>query len=52
VFSGREPAITTVVRDGKTFWRLRTWGFPDQATARGFCSDIRSATPRCMVFGA
>jgi len=52
LFSDREPAITTVVRDGKTFWRLRTWGFPDQAAARGFCSEIRSATPRCMVFGA
>ena len=50
--SGREPAITTVERNGTTFWRLRTWGFPDQATARGFCAQIRAVKSRCMVFGA
>ena len=52
LLAGREPAITTVERNGTTFWRLRTWGFSDQAAARGFCTQIKAATPRCMVYGA
>lgn len=49
-FADREPEITSVVKDGRTFWRLRTWGFEDQSAAKGFCSRIRAATSRCMVF--
>jgi Flp pilus assembly protein TadD len=51
LLAGRDGAITTVERNGTTFWRLRTWGFPDQDAARAFCSQIKAATPRCMVFG-
>ena len=48
----REPAFTTVVHNGTTYWRLRTWGFPDQATAKGFCSQLRPATLRCLAYRA
>lgn len=50
IMAGRQPAITTIERDGTTFWRLRTSGFPDQSTASGFCSEVRPAKARCMVF--
>jgi Flp pilus assembly protein TadD len=49
--ANRDPAVTTVERNGTTFWRLRTWGFADQSAARLFCSHVRTATPRCMVYG-
>ena len=52
LLAGREPAITTIERDGMTLWRLRTRGFSNQSKARSFCSKLRPATERCMVFGA
>ena len=50
LLANRDPAVTTVERNGTTFWRLRTWGFADQSAARLFCSHVRTATPRCMVY--
>ena len=52
LMASREPSITTVERDGTTFWRLRTWGFSDESAARSFCSHVRTASRRCMVYSA
>ena len=52
LLAGRAPAISTVERDGATFWRLRTAGFSDRSSADGFCSQVRPAKARCMVFNA
>lgn len=45
----RRPQVVPLERDGKTFFRLRTDGFADQATARGFCEQLRARGLSCFV---
>ncbi len=46
---GRQPAISKVEVDGHTWWRVRTGGFADLATARGFCDQVRAKGSACDV---
>ena len=48
-FGGRQPTITKVEHDGRTFWRLRTSGFADVAQARTFCEKVRAKGGGCSV---
>jgi hypothetical protein len=48
-FGNRRPQIVPLERDGRTFWRLRTDGFPDGAAARGFCEQVRARGLSCFV---
>ena len=45
----RRPQVVPLERDGKTFFRLRTDGFADQAAARGFCEQLRARGLSCFV---
>jgi hypothetical protein len=38
-------------RDGQPFWRVRTGGFADVATARSFCEQVRARGFTCFVVG-
>jgi len=49
LLGGRKPTFTRTDRDGHTFWRVRTTGFPDLAQARGFCEQVRAAGGGCTV---
>jgi cytoskeletal protein RodZ len=51
-FSGQSPSISTVERDGKTFYRLRTGGFASRADAQAFCSRASAAGAQCIVAGS
>lgn len=51
-FSGQSPSISTVERDGKTFYRLRTGGFGTRAEAQAFCSRASAAGAQCIVAGS
>jgi hypothetical protein len=48
-FGSRQPTITKVEHDGRTFWRLRTAGFADVAQARAFCDKVRAKGGGCSV---
>ncbi len=48
-FAGRQPSISKVEHDGRTFWRLRTAGFADIAQARAFCDKVRTKGGGCSV---
>lgn len=45
----RKPNVVRFDRDGKTFWRLRTGGFPDLAAATEFCRKIRAKGLGCSI---
>lgn len=45
----RKPNIVRTEKDGKTFWRLRTGGFADTATAAEFCRKVRSKGLGCSI---
>lgn len=47
--ANRRPQLVPLERDGKTFFRLRTDGFADQAAARGFCEQLRGRGVACFV---
>ena len=49
LLSGRQPALSKVEHDGRTYWRLRTGGFTDAAQATGFCERLRSKGATCRV---
>ena len=49
LFAGRKPVILAASRDGKTFYRLRTGGFENVASATGFCERSRAAGAACTI---
>jgi Flp pilus assembly protein TadD len=44
---GREPAITPAEVHGRTYWRLRAFGFADLQDAKDMCADLRDAGWDC-----
>jgi hypothetical protein len=49
LMNGRQPVFSRVDRDGHTFWRVRTAGFPDPAQARAFCDHVHQKGGSCSV---
>ncbi len=49
LFGKRQPAVSKIERDGKTFWRLRTGGFSDIAQATAFCEQVRAKGNGCSI---
>lgn len=45
----RKPNIVRTEKDGKTFWRLRTGGFADTASATEFCRKVRAKGVGCTI---
>lgn len=46
---GRDLAITKVEVEGRLWWRVRTGGFADPASARGFCDQVHAKGGACDV---
>ncbi len=46
---GHAPSFSQVQVNGKTWWRIRTGGFADEAQARGFCEKLRADGGTCSV---
>lgn len=49
LLDGREPVVSKIERDGRTYWRLRTGGFSDIADATGFCAKLKAKGGSCAV---
>ncbi len=49
LLSSKQPAVSKIERDGKTFWRLRTGGFSDIAQATAFCEQVRAKGNGCSI---
>jgi hypothetical protein len=49
LLDGREPTVTKVERDGRTYWRLRTGGFTDVADATEFCTRLKAKGGTCAI---
>ena len=49
LLADRKPTVVRLDRDGKTFWRLRTGGFIDIASATEFCRKIRAKGLGCSI---
>jgi hypothetical protein len=49
LLEGRQPAVSKIERDGKTYWRLRTGGFSDVAQATAFCEQVRAKGSGCSI---
>ncbi len=49
LLDGREPLVTKVERDGRTYWRLRTGGFTDIADATEFCTKMKAKGGACAI---
>jgi hypothetical protein len=45
----RQPAISKIEHNGRTFWRLRTGGFGDVAQATAFCERVRAKGGGCSI---
>lgn len=42
LLTGREPTITSVGLHGRTYWRLRTFGFTDRSEADALCDRLKA----------
>lgn len=42
LLAGRAPSFSEAEVNGRTWWRLRTGGFADEAQARAFCDKLRA----------
>jgi SPOR domain len=49
LFRPHHPEVQRTDRDGKTFFRLRTGGFTDIASATAFCAQLRSKGAGCSI---
>lgn len=49
LLSGRTPSFAEGTVNGRTWWRVRTGGFADEAQARAFCDKLRAAGGGCSV---
>lgn len=49
LLQGRQPMISSVEIGGRTWWRVRTSGFADDAAAKGFCEQVRAKSLGCDV---
>lgn len=49
LLAGRSPTITESTVNGRTWWRLRTGGFTDEAQAKEFCEKFRTGGAACTV---
>jgi SPOR domain len=49
LLSGKQPSVSKVEHDGRTYWRLRTGGFADMAQATTFCMRMRAKGASCSV---
>ncbi|WP_158742568.1 SPOR domain-containing protein [Acidisphaera sp. L21] len=49
VMSAHKPAVMKAERDGKTFYRLRTGGFTDIASATAFCTQLKAKGAGCAI---
>jgi Flp pilus assembly protein TadD len=48
LLAARQPMITTAAANGRTYWRLRTFGFADMAEARDLCDLLIEAGLHCF----
>jgi hypothetical protein len=49
LLNGRQPLVSKVEVDGRTFWRLRTGGFDNVADATSFCASVRAKGMTCDI---
>ena len=49
LFRPHHPEVQRTDRDGKTFFRLRTGGFTDIASATAFCAQLHSKGAGCSI---
>jgi hypothetical protein len=49
LLAGKQPSVSKVEHDGRTYWRLRTGGFADTAQATMFCLRMRAKGASCSV---
>ena len=52
LLGNRRVSLAPFDREGQTtLYRIRTGGFPDAATARAFCEEMKTRSIPCMVIG-
>ena len=49
LLDGRTPTFTRTEHAGKTYWRVRTGGFPDVVDAIRFCERVKAKGGGCSV---
>ncbi len=49
LLTGRAPIISESTVNGRTWWRVRTGGFADEAQAKEFCGKFRDSGETCAV---
>lgn len=49
LLDGRAPSFSEGTVNGRSWWRVRTGGFADEAQARGFCDKLRASGGACSV---
>lgn len=49
LFNGRRPVTSTFVKNGQTYWRLRTAGFTSATDASAFCAQVKAKGLGCSV---
>ncbi|MBV8614871.1 MAG: SPOR domain-containing protein [Acetobacteraceae bacterium] len=49
LLAGHTPSFHEATANGRTWWRVRTGGFADDAQARAFCDKVRATGGACSV---
>jgi hypothetical protein len=51
LLDGREGSVAHMVRagDGRSFWRLRTFGFESRDAAASFCDEVKAQGGDCFL---
>lgn len=49
LLDGHSPDFSEAVVNGRTWWRVRTGGFADEAAARAFCDQLRATGAACSL---